>query len=327
MIVGALAALALLAAAPVSASTPPAPAPVRLAPHVWVLPGGLPPGRQPDGNTVLIRGPVGFVVVDTGRHAWHRRAIVDLARSQKGRVVGIVNTHWHLDHVSGNAELKRRWPGAKLHASQAVHGALAGFLADGARRGREALSGGALDPVTADEHRGDLATVENSAALKPDVPVERSEVREIAGRRLQLGLATRAATEGDVWVYDPGSGVLAAGDLVTLPAPFLDTACPEGWRAALERLAETPFKTLVPGHGPVMDRGGLEIYRRAYGGLLDCAASARSKDVCADEWSQAVSALLAPDGNEVKIARGMTAYYVGDVLRRPEVVAQRCGGA
>ena len=35
----------------------------------------------------------------------------------------------------------------------------------------------------------------------------------------------------------------------TLPAPFLDTACPSGWQKALGELAAVDFQTLVPGHG------------------------------------------------------------------------------
>jgi len=34
---------------------------------------------------------------------------------------------------------------------------------------------------------------------------------------------------------------LIAGDLVTLPVPFLDTACPNGWRKALDTLDDQRF--------------------------------------------------------------------------------------
>ena len=45
-------------------------------------------------------------------------------------VVAIVNSHWHLDHVSGNAALRAAYPRAQVYASDAIDGAMRGFLAD-----------------------------------------------------------------------------------------------------------------------------------------------------------------------------------------------------
>ena len=95
---------------------------------VWMIPGGIPPNRQPDGNSVIFEAPEGMVVIDTGRHAWHREAILSLARLQQKEIIAIVNTHWHLDHVSGNPDLRAAHPGLRVHASDAIVGALAGFL-------------------------------------------------------------------------------------------------------------------------------------------------------------------------------------------------------
>jgi hypothetical protein len=40
-------------------------------------------------------------------------------------------------------------------------------------------------------------------------------------------------------------GTLVAGDLVTLPVPFLDTAKPLVWKEALARLSKVKFERLV----------------------------------------------------------------------------------
>ena len=55
----------------------------------------------------------------------------------------------------------------------------------------------------------------------------------IAGRIVDVHLAKFAATEGDVWLYEPKSKTVIAGDLVVGLVPFMDTACPEGWSKAL----------------------------------------------------------------------------------------------
>jgi hypothetical protein len=117
------------------------------------------------------------------------------------------------------------------------------------------------------------------------------------------------------------------GDLVTLPAPFLDTACPRGWSAALGQVWATPFTTLVPGHGPVMDRPRFALYRRAFDALLDCAASPATKAECAAAWTDSVKPLLGPDPVDARRAQGMTEYYVSEVLRANGGKSAYCGAA
>ncbi|MBS0295688.1 MAG: MBL fold metallo-hydrolase [Proteobacteria bacterium] len=307
--------LAVFAPMPAAADAPTPPKPQALAPGVWLIPGGILPKRQPDGNTVIFAAPKGLVVVDTGRHRWHRQAILEFARAQGRPIVAIVNSHWHLDHVSGNPDLKRAYPGAKVYASNAIDAALTGFLPKSAEQAKPYLGSGKLPPETEEDLRADFATIDNGRALKPDAPVTASGVRSLGGLKVQLNLAPNAATDGDVWLFEPKSGVAAVGDLVTLPAPFLDTACAKGWKAALDRVWATPFRIAVPGHGAPMTRAQFNSYRRAFSSLTDCAASSRPKAECAADWSAATADLRGADPQEAKRAQGMTEYYVADVLR------------
>src|SRR6185436_9481024 len=116
-----------------------------------------------------------------------------------------------------------------------------GFLAKSAASAQGYLDSGKLPPETAEDVRNDIATFHNGAALRPDVVIDTSAARTIAGKRLAVNLAPNAATDGDVWVYDSATRIAAVGDLVTLPVPFLDTACSAGWSKALARIAATPF--------------------------------------------------------------------------------------
>jgi len=291
------------------------PQPQAIAPGVTLITGGIRPNRQPDGNTVIFDAPAGLIVMDTGRHLWHRQAILDFAKAQGKPIAAIVNSHWHLDHVSGNPALRAAYPGLTVYASNAIEGALTGFLAKSAAAAKPVLDSGKLPPEAAEDLRGDIATYENGAALKPDVVVDRSATRIVAGRKLAVNLAPNAATAGDVWVYDPASRVAAVGDLVTLPAPFLDTACSAGWSAALARIAGTPFRTLIPGHGGAMTRAEFAVYRRAFDALIACSASSRDVDECAAGWAQAVAALPGADPAPSARAMKMARYYVKDVLR------------
>jgi hypothetical protein len=106
-------ALATLLAAGCAAVAPPAPAdPVlqSLGQGLWLLPGRFPRDRQPDGNSIVIEAPAGLAVVDTGRHADHAQALLDFA-ARKGRpIAAVATTHWHLDHLGGNARLREVFP-------------------------------------------------------------------------------------------------------------------------------------------------------------------------------------------------------------------------
>jgi len=308
--------IASVAALLMSAALADVPKPVAapVANGVWLIPGGFPPNRQPDGNTVIFAAPDGLIVMDTGRHLWQRQAILDFAKRQGKPVSAIVNSHWHLDHVSGNPDIKRAYPAAKIYASKAIADALTGFLAKSVKDSQHYLESANLPAETADDIRGDIATIGNGKALLPDVIVDESQTRDIAGKTLRVNLAPNAATAGDVWVYDPSLRVAASGDLVTLPVAFLDTACPEGWRRALDEIAATPFRTLIPGHGAPMTRKGFAIYRAAFAKFIDCADSKRASSECAQQWVHDAAALL-PDDAARKQAAHMAPYYVDEVLR------------
>lgn len=303
------AALALLAAFAVPAAAQEA---KPVAPGIWLIEGSYEPGRQPDGNSVLIEGPDGLLLVDTGRHASHT-AKVEAAIAARGKpLVRIVNTHWHLDHVSGNPSLKAKHAGVRVSASDAIDGALTGFLRRSADSARPALEAGKIPEPMASEVRGDLATVERGRELRPDDIVRKDGVVDAGGRRIELHLARDAATAGDVWLYDPESRVLIAGDLVTSPVPFLDTACPDGWRKVLGTLAAKPFTTLIPGHGAPMDRAAFTAWKQRFTTFLDCAGGALKPSYCAAGWYDSATSNSTPPADKLRIL-SMADYYVGRI--------------
>ncbi len=292
----------------------PAPLPQKIRPGVWLIAGGIRPNREPDGNSIIFEAPHGLIVMDTGRHEWHRQAILGFASARGRKVAAIVNSHWHLDHVSGNPALRAAYPQLRVYASDAINDALAGFLAASARDAAGYLADTKIPEDMRADIRADLSTIQNGAALMPDVVISTSGVMELAGRRLAINLARNAATAGDVWIYDDRSKVAAVGDLVTLPAPFLDTACPDGWQAALAQVAATPFRILIPGHGSPMSPAQFSIYRQEFVAFLACSNSTPAKQECAAEWTRGVAPLLIQDPRELQHATGMAEYYV-EMLR------------
>jgi glyoxylase-like metal-dependent hydrolase (beta-lactamase superfamily II) len=312
-------ALSLSQAAP----TPSAPPAREIAPDTYLLPGAMLPNRGPDGNTVVLAAPQGLIVIDTGRHAWHSDGILAFARDRRQPVAAILNTHWHLDHSSGNLRVKAAYPQAKTYTTRAVERALAsgGFLERNAAAARSRR-----DPNESAARREEteifLATMDASAALRADVQVERSGAMTIAGRPLDVRVAANAVTDADLWLYDAATGVAVIGDLVTLPAPFFETACPARWQAALDEVWATPFRVAVPGHGPTMSRAEFDTYRRAFGSFRACVGSENAASACAANWTNDLGALLATDGDR-RQATEYAAYYV-DFLRKSSGASPDC---
>lgn len=290
-----------------------------IAEHVYLLPGQFEPGQQPDGNSVLFRGPAGWIVFDTGRHAAHTLRIQDFISGYGERIDAIVNSHWHLDHVGGNARIRFKSPWVRVYASPAIETAMETWLADYRKQLEQMIASDKIGDQDKAAYRGDVALINQGSKLFPDYPVTSTRNWRIAERRVRLGLETDAVTAGDVWLYDRRSRILAAGDLVTLPVPFFDTACPSRWSAALAGLEDLPFQRLVPGHGPLLNRDDYSRYRRAFDALLVCAASEHSVADCSDGWLQQ-TADWVPEAERER-ARSMLHYYFDTALRASE--AQR----
>jgi glyoxylase-like metal-dependent hydrolase (beta-lactamase superfamily II) len=291
-------------------------------PGYTLIPGSFAPGRQPDGNSIVIDAPAGLIVVDTGRHPEHREKILALARARGRPLAAIVNSHWHLDHTGGNAALRRAFPQAELYASRAVEGALTGFLARSRKEAEAFLASGHASAEQAEEMRGDFATMDDRAALMPTVPVTASQRRRVAGRPLHVNLARNAATEGDVWLYDEKARAVVAGDLVVAAVPFFDTACPEGWRKALAEIAHTPFVTLFPGHGAPMTHPQFDRWRLAFANLLDCSQGPRSDAECKAGWMRDAAPFVAGE-NPARIG-SLLDYYLKTRLRSPAGRREYC---
>lgn len=292
--------------------------PLAASPAPYVLQQGhIDLERGPDGNTVILDAPRGLVVVDTGRHPEHSARIVDYARAAGKPVMAVVNTHWHLDHTTGNRDVLAAYPQAIVVASRAVEGALSGFLA----RSRESAVKALADPDLPERRRAGLllalAAIDDRAALAPRLAITHDSMIRLGGRRMEFHLARNAATEGDVWLVLPDEKLAVVGDLVVAAFPFFDTGCEEGWSAALDAIGKAKWTTLVPGHGEPMQRADFNRWRVAFNSLLDCAKSQRPAADCAVGWEHDAAGFFTPAQQADVHAIGI--YYVEQVLRAPRV--------
>ena len=309
---------ALLAIGLLAASVAPA-----NAPAFHLIPGSVPMTKGPDGNTVILDAPDGLIVVDTGRHPEHVAKILAYARERGRPIAAIVNTHWHMDHVQGNADIRATFPGAQVYATAAVDGALATFLADG-KKGAEARL---ADPKTPKDRlpgiQRYLDRMANPDSVRPTRPVSQSGKLKIAGRELDVHVAPFAVTEGDVWIYDRKEELAIVGDLVVDIVPFMDTACADGWVKALDEVARTDFATLIPGHGPAMTRADFLQWKQAFTNYVECGRSQTPKEQCVTAWERDAARFI-PAAHKTYVHEAADYYITTRLRSSPEEQQRYC---
>jgi glyoxylase-like metal-dependent hydrolase (beta-lactamase superfamily II) len=288
-----------------------------------LIPGAVPLDSGPDGNTIVLDAPKGLIVFDTGRHPEHAQAIIDYAKARHRPIAAVVNSHWHLDHTTGNWDIRKAYPHVDVYASNAIDGALATFLKDTRADSDKMLADPKTPAAVRDQLERGFAVIDHPERIRPNRIVTKTGPITIAGRTLDLHLAKFAATEGDVWLYDRKSRTAIVGDLVVGLVPFMDTACPDGWSKALDAIAAVPFTTLIPGHGPVMNRADFVTWQTAYNNFVKCGRTDATRKQCVDGWQRDAAKFIEAD--HVAYVRGAAAYYLDTRLRSsPEEQQKYC---
>ena len=294
-----------------------------LATH-HLITGGVYETKGPDGNSVILDAPDGLIVVDTGRHADHAGEILAYAKSTGKPVAAIVNTHWHLDHTTGNMDLINAYPGVPIVASRAIEGKLFhDFITPGRERAKKALADGTAPAAQRPGMIRAQAFLDQPAYGRPTVPIEKSGPRTIAGRTIDLRLAPFAVSEGDLWLVVPEEKMVIAGDLVVDIVPFMDTACVEGWSKALGEIATVDFQTLIPGHGAPMTKPEFLVWKSAFDRLVECGHSNAAITTCVEGWMTNAAPFIA--GDKKTYVREAAAYYLETRMRsKPEEQRKFC---
>lgn len=286
-----------------------------------LIAGAVPLDKGPDGNTIILDAPKGLIVFDTGRHPEHAQKILDYAKARRRPIAAIVNSHWHLDHTTGNWDIRQAFSRVDVYASNALEGALATFLKNSRAETDKMLADPKTPAMVRDQLERGRAVIDHPERIRPNHIVRQSGRMIIAGRPFDVHLAKFAATEGDVWLVDPKTHVAIVGDLVVGLVPFMDTACAKGWSKALDEIAATPFTTLIPGHGAPMSRADFMTWRRAYNNFVDCGRSDVAKVTCVDGWLHDAAKFI--DAEHRDYVRSAADYYLTTRLRSSEEEQQR----
>lgn len=231
------------------------------------------------GNSTLIVGDEGAVVVDTGHHPALTRRIIEEIRALTPKPVHyVVNTHWHNDHVSGNSLYAEAFPGVKFIAQRATAelmetetrafqqpASCQSFIRVQSKALRESLASGVGPdgtPLTDARRKRLQSVVEDADAAAAeclefryrgaDIAFDERLTLKLGKREVQVMFLGRANTAGDAVVYVPDAKVLALGDILVHPFPFAYQSFIGEWAAVLRRIEAMDAVAIVPGHGPVM---------------------------------------------------------------------------
>ena len=188
----------------------------------------------------------GVVIIDTlMTPALAERLLAEARRVTDKPVRYVVNTHWHGDHLFGNALM----PQAPIVAHDTCRVDLAtewdshrAFLRD-------------LYPAIYEEWR-DLPQTPPNLTFSDTLTIHLGE------RPVELRFFGKAHTRGDIAVYLPTEGVLFAGDLSFHQyIPNARDGFPLAWADAAERAAQVECDVVVPGHGPLGTRADMDEMR------------------------------------------------------------------
>jgi glyoxylase-like metal-dependent hydrolase (beta-lactamase superfamily II) len=212
----------------------------------------------PGGNVVVHFGREGKVVVDSFvRPAWPGlKATLDGLDGAPLKT--LINTHWHIDHADNNANFRSAGAGILAHENTKKR------LSE-----PHDLLGMHFNPPPAE-------------ALPTDTFADRRSVTA-NGDQIILAHVPPAHTDTDILVHFSKGNVLHMGDLFFNGTfPFIDASTRgniNGMISASDRaLQMVDDKTkIVPGHGPLGDKGALQRYRAMLAAVRDKVRAQKAK--------------------------------------------------
>ena len=240
---------------------------------------------QPDGswgwsNAGLVVGDGASLLVDTLFDLPLTRTMLDemVVHTRTAPIVTLVNTHANGDHCYGNelvgqaeivasvatAHEMSEVPPAMLAALNAAPGEVGDLF-------RSFFGAFQFDGIT---------------LTPPTRTFERRLDLEVGGRHVELIEVGPAHTAGDTIVVVPDAKTVYTGDILFIGGTPIVWAGPlSNWVAACDLMLGMDIETVVPGHGPLTDKGGIAQVRD-YLDFVEREATARH-DAGLDAWDTA----------------------------------------
>ena len=256
-----------------------------------------------EGNSLIVIGSDGVMVLDTGHSPHSARAIIaEIRKLTPLPVRQVVTSHWHDDHIFGNRAYLEAFPGVEFIAHRQtridMQERVVPTLKDGidtwtkmAERFESQLAKGTRADGTpwteaqktrlqeqARTVRDFLPKIPEITIVLPTITVDGPLTLHQGDREIRLLHYGAGNTGGDLAVYLPKEKILATGDLLVHPVPFAYGSDVPSWIGVMKRLQALDVEIIIPGHGPVMrDKAYLDLVTSMLESLLaQVTASARA---------------------------------------------------
>ncbi len=208
--------------------------------NLYVIPGF--DGNLSGGNVAILVTDEGVLVVDNKYSYSYPDIMEQLRKVTEQSVRYVFNTHHHFDHAGSNADFMQ------------------------------------VAPVLA--HRNvRINRIRNELGGAPEIIYDQSAAVVLGGIEVQAHYFGRGHTNGDSVIYFPSQGVVHTGDLFiwgdrldgTTLAPFVDYdngGSAAEWTATLDGLLALDFDTVIPGHGPILRKADIRVFRDKFEQLI-----------------------------------------------------------
>lgn len=202
--------------------------------HQGVHAEATPANQGGIANIGFVIGDQSVAVVDTGGSFQEGKALLAAIRQVTNLPIAyVINTHFHPDHILGNAAFVPLKPSFVAHSN---------LPRDLAARSIDYLA-------TAKENLG--TAFDGTEIVPAQHLVQATEVIDLGHRPLVLTPYPAAHTDADLTIFDEKTETLFTGDLLFVQrVPAVDGSI-IGWLKVIDRLQQVKAKQAVPGHGPV----------------------------------------------------------------------------
>jgi glyoxylase-like metal-dependent hydrolase (beta-lactamase superfamily II) len=232
------------------------------------------------GNVAFLVTDEGVLVVDSGTKPAHGDAILaEIAKLTDKPVRYLIFTHYHMDHVLGAQRFpeevtvishenlpknQKEFNGARL---KEMVGVTYPGRVEEAEAKLESLDGAGEEELAAaaealEKARKGLSEVREIELVYPDKTYSDAMSIMLGGHEIRLIYPGASHTSGNTLVHFVDLKAVHMGDMLFYKRhPFIDWKAgsnTENWIASLERVREWDVDVVIPGHGVLTDKSGLD---------------------------------------------------------------------
>jgi len=186
------------------------------------------------GNVGVYVTSEGVILIDDKFDQDHEAIMAAVKQATPQPVKYVISTHYHADHSGGNAK----------------------------------MYGAGVDIISTANSRKNIVDKKQSNAPPGVMPARIVFTDEtsvfLGGKEVRAHFYGRGHTNGDAVIYFPALRTIHTGDLMAGNSPLVDYnggGSVVEWTKTLDAAMQLDFDTVIPGHGPVTNKAGLQAYR------------------------------------------------------------------